>query len=153
MKLLLAILIAVVLLLVLTAGADAEGWVLDLKLHTYADFMEMSQRLTKDIGGVNLLLTARQFKVGEEQINSLNFGLRGSWYGVEYLTGENITPEMRAFSLFSPLTQKAETLNTPCDSILHTYLQQEFDGGFVKFDWYKRGDTSDEMVLNARTEF
>ena len=152
MKLLFAVLVGILLLLCLSTTTQAAGWQLDFKVHQFADFADMSQRLTKDLGGVKLMVGARQFKLDGQQSNNLNLSLHGKAWGVEYLSGENVTNEMRAFSLFTPGTAKAQAFNTPCNSVLHTYLHQEFSAGFVQFDHYDK-DGMAEWKLNARAEF
>ena len=155
MKLLLAVLIGMLLLCV-CVNTQAEGWSLDLKLHQFAGFMDTTQRLTKDLGGVDLMLGARQFKLDGKHSNHLNLMLRGDWFGIEYLSGENVTADLRAFSLFAPGSAKAKDFATPCDSVLHTYLHKEFASGFVQFDWFKKSagtSALDEMQVHARAEF
>jgi len=152
MKPLFIILIGILLLLGLSVSTQADGWQFDFKMHTVADLLDMSQRLTKDLGSVNLTLGARQFKLDGEQSNHLNLSLRADWWGVEYLTGENITNEMRAFSLFTPGSAKAKAFQTPCSEVLHTYIHKEFGDSFVQFDWFKKG-MLDEMKVHARAEF
>jgi len=132
--------------------AEAKGFQLDFKLHQFAGYMDMTQRLTKDLGGVKLMMGARQFKLNGETSNHLNLALSGKAWGVEYLSGENVTNEMRAFSLFAPGGVKAQAFNTPCESVLHSYVHQEFTGGFVQFDHYDK-DGLAEWKLNARAEF
>jgi len=144
--------ICIVLLLSVCTATQAKGWQLDVRLHSLADLSDMTQRLTKDLGGVKLMLGARQFKLNGEASNHLNLSLRADWWGVEYLTGENVTNEMRAFSLFTPGSAKAQAFQTPCNSVLHTYIHKEFGDGFVQFDWFKKG-VIDEMKVHARTEF
>ncbi len=152
MKNWLVALICLCLLLGAAVSVQGEGWHLDLKLHSVDDYSDLSQRLTKDLGAVKLMLAARQFKLGDEASNHLNLSLRGEWFGIEYLTGENVTPELRSFSLWPPGSKKAQVFNTPCASVLHSYVHTEFDGGFVQFDWYRK-DALDEMKLHARAEF
>ena len=145
-------LITAILLLLVVTSTHSDNWQLDVSVHKLPGLLDATQRLTKDLGGVDLFLAARQFKRGGESSNHLNFSATGKWWGVEYLTGQHITSDLRAFSLYAPGSAKAEAFKTPCSSVLHSYIQQEFDGGFVKFDhWQKDGMT--EMKLHARAEF
>ena len=152
MKLLLVIPVCVLLSLCVYTSAQAEDWQFDLKLHSFEDFADVSQRLTKHFGNLDLMLAARQFKFDGKQANHLNLSLQGKWFGVEYLTGENVTADLRAFSLFTPSSTKAESFATPCNSVLHTYLHQKFGSGFVQFDHFRKGHI-DEMKLHCRAEF
>ncbi len=152
MKFLLVVSICILLLLTVCTYTQADGWRLDLKLHQFPDFSDATQRLTKDLGDFDLMLGARQFKWKGDESNHLNLQLSAGWWGVEYVSGENVTNEMRSFSLFAPGQKKAQTFNTPTDSVLHSYIHKEFGGGFVQFDWFKR-DAQDEMKVHVRTEF
>jgi len=141
-------------LLLLACGAtQADRWQLDVTLHKLPGLLDASQRLTKDLGGVDLYLGARQFKAEGGISNHLNLSLRGEWFGVEYLTGENVTNDMRQFSLFRPGAAKAEVFKTPCSEVLHGYVHRKLDGGFVRFDWFRKDNVLDEVKLHARAEF
>ena len=145
-------LITAILLLLVATSANSDNWQLDLRVHKLPGLLDATQRLTKDLGGVDLFLAARQFKRGGQSSNHLNFSVSGDWFGVEYLTGENITSDLRAFSLYAPGSEEAASFKTPCSSVLHTYVQQEFDSGFIQFDHYQK-DNMTEMKLHARAEF
>ena len=150
-------LITAILLLLVATSTHSDNWQLDLRVHKLPGLLDATQRLTKDLGGVDLFLAARQFKRGGESSNHLNFSVAGDWFGVEYLTGQNITSDLRAFSLYAPGSAKAQAFKTPCSEVLHSYIQTEFDGGFLKMDWYRKGGTKqgalDEFEINARAEW
>lgn len=150
-------LVILILLLLAASSTHADKWQFDVSLHKLPGLFDATQRLTKDLGGIDLFLAARQYKEGSQSSNHLNFSIRGGWFGIEYLTGQHVTNEMHAFSLFRPGSEKAQAFKTPCSEVLHSYIQTEFDGGFVKMDWYRKGGTKhgslDEFKVHARAEW
>ena len=152
MKPLLVVSICIVLLISACASAHAEGWQLDLKLDQYDKYLDSSQRLTKTLGDLTLLMQARQLDVGKGETNSLNFRLSTKLFGIEYITNEEVPQSMLSFAIATPRQEKPTIVKTPGNEVFHAFAQTEWQAGFAKFDFFTK-DGVTQFSFNARAEF
>jgi len=155
MKLSLAILIGILLLCVCVT-THAEGWKFDLHMRDYNDLTEWSQRLTKAFGDVSLSVMGRQLsgeKAANNESNHLSFSLATKTWGIEFFKGADCIPnDLTSYTVDWPGTKKPTVYSTPANSVFHAYIQQEFDGGFVKSNYVSK-DGLPGWELQARAEW
>jgi len=130
--------ILTVILLLLLAAPAAHAWKLDLGAHSYKQTMDYSQSLSKDFGGWQLALQARQFDSGKLEGNHLNFSIGSKSWGAELLRGRFVSPAAQRYSISWPAHKKPDTYATPASEVLHLFVRQEWGAGVVDAHFYNK---------------